>query len=30
MRRHAWDLWAAITSGGGEFYQGSELPIWET
>lgn len=30
MRRHAWDLWAGITSGSGQFYQGAELPIWET
>jgi hypothetical protein len=30
MRRHAWNVWAGLTAGSGEFYLGEELPIWET
>lgn len=30
MRRHAWNVWAGLTAGSGEFFEGEELPIWET
>jgi hypothetical protein len=30
MRTHAWDVWAGLTAGSGEFYLGEELPVWET
>jgi hypothetical protein len=30
IRRHAWDIWAGMTTNSGEFYEDQELPIWET
>lgn len=30
IHAHAWDLWAALSSGSNEFYNGTELPIFET
>lgn len=30
MRRHMWDIWSGATADSGEFYQGKQIPIWET
>src|SRR5262249_2420646 len=30
MRRHAWNVWAGLTAGSGQFFEGDELPVWET
>lgn len=30
ITRNSWDLWAGMTAGSGQRFDGAELPIWET
>lgn len=30
ITEHSWNIWAGMTTGSGQTYEGAELPVWET